>query len=198
MKLLENARLQALTAFLSQRRLGERVLDGRAEAFSCKRAGEDKKLAKEQSKGDRDRILRRFNMPVMIKLVLHEHAYAEGRTGEEYRMVEVSDSIRLDGLLELARHPEAAEILRADPERWKRNAAEEVLRMRPGFYAIGKKAVHDDGAEGGAPGKAGLRHGMQGAGADAETKKRTAAAGLFKRQAPPAGHKTGGKGKTAE
>ena len=47
MKLLENPRLSALTAFLSQRRLGERVLDGRVEAFSCKRAGEDKKLAKE-------------------------------------------------------------------------------------------------------------------------------------------------------
>jgi hypothetical protein len=47
MKLLENPRLSALTAFLSQRQLGERVLDGRVEAFSCKRAGEDKKLAKE-------------------------------------------------------------------------------------------------------------------------------------------------------
>ena len=47
MKLLENPRLSALTAFLSQRRLGERVLDGRVEAFSCERAGEDKKLAKD-------------------------------------------------------------------------------------------------------------------------------------------------------
>ena len=47
MKLLENPRLSALTAFLSQRRFCERVLDGRVEAFSCKRAGEDKKLAKE-------------------------------------------------------------------------------------------------------------------------------------------------------
>lgn len=46
MKLLENNRLSALTAFLTDRELGDRVLNGRVEAFSCKRAGEDKKLSK--------------------------------------------------------------------------------------------------------------------------------------------------------
>jgi hypothetical protein len=55
--------------------------------------------------------------------------------------IETTASVIASGILELARHPEAAAMLRADPERWKRNAAEEVLRMRPGFYAIGKKAV---------------------------------------------------------
>ena len=40
-------RLSALTAFLSKTARRTRVLDGRVEAFSCKRAGEDKKLAKE-------------------------------------------------------------------------------------------------------------------------------------------------------
>mmetsp|Transcript_11232 Transcript_11232/g.34530 ORF Transcript_11232/g.34530 Transcript_11232/m.34530 type:complete len:231 (+) Transcript_11232:201-893(+) len=47
MKLLENARLSAITAFLTNRHLGDRVIDGRVEAFSCKRAGDDKKLSKQ-------------------------------------------------------------------------------------------------------------------------------------------------------
>jgi cytochrome P450 len=56
--------------------------------------------------------------------------------------IETTASVIASGVLELARHPEAAELLRSDSERWKRGAAEEVLRMRPGFYAVGKKAVH--------------------------------------------------------
>jgi len=46
MKLLENNRLSALTAFLTARQVGDRVINGRVEAFSCKRAGDDKKLSK--------------------------------------------------------------------------------------------------------------------------------------------------------
>jgi len=46
MKLLENPRLGAITDFLTEREIGDRILDGRVEAFSCKRAGEDKKLSK--------------------------------------------------------------------------------------------------------------------------------------------------------
>jgi len=57
--------------------------------------------------------------------------------------IETTASVIASGVLELARHPEAAAMLRADPERWKRGAAEEVLRLRPGFYAMGKKAVRD-------------------------------------------------------
>mmetsp|Transcript_3236 Transcript_3236/g.8328 ORF Transcript_3236/g.8328 Transcript_3236/m.8328 type:complete len:247 (+) Transcript_3236:39-779(+) len=46
MKLLENQRLAAITAYLTERAVSERILDGRVEAFSCKRAGDDKKLFK--------------------------------------------------------------------------------------------------------------------------------------------------------
>jgi len=46
MKLLENHRLSAVTAYLTDREVSERVISGRVEAFSCKRAGEDKKLSK--------------------------------------------------------------------------------------------------------------------------------------------------------
>ena len=63
-----------------------------------------KKLASMQKDDKGGRILRRYNAPITIKMVLHEHAYAEGRQGEAYRMVEVSDSIRLEDLLEVARH----------------------------------------------------------------------------------------------
>lgn len=54
--------------------------------------------------------------------------------------IETTASVIASGIFELARHPEAAALLRADPERWKKGAAEETIRMRPGFYAIGKKA----------------------------------------------------------
>mmetsp|Transcript_30284 Transcript_30284/g.97623 ORF Transcript_30284/g.97623 Transcript_30284/m.97623 type:complete len:244 (+) Transcript_30284:116-847(+) len=46
MKLLENQRLTQLTSFLMDREVSERIISGRVEAFSCKRAGEDKKLSK--------------------------------------------------------------------------------------------------------------------------------------------------------
>lgn len=46
MKLLENQRLSAITACLTERLVSDRILDGRVEAFSCKRAGDDKKLFK--------------------------------------------------------------------------------------------------------------------------------------------------------
>lgn len=38
--------MAGITAFLTDHVISERVLDGRVEAFSCKRAGEDKKLMK--------------------------------------------------------------------------------------------------------------------------------------------------------
>ncbi|KAH8092936.1 RNA polymerase III core binding protein [Aureococcus anophagefferens] len=56
MKLLENNRLSALTAFLTERSLGDRVIDGRVEAFSCKRAGDDKKLSKQLEKQYADEL----------------------------------------------------------------------------------------------------------------------------------------------
>ena len=55
--------------------------------------------------------------------------------------IETTASVIASGVLELARHPEAAERLRSDPARWKKGVAEEVVRLRPGFYAVGKKAV---------------------------------------------------------
>ena len=55
--------------------------------------------------------------------------------------VETTASVMTSAVLELARHPEQAELLRRDPEGLKRGAVEEVLRYRPGFYATGQKAV---------------------------------------------------------
>jgi len=49
-------------------------------------------------------------------------------------------SIIASGLLELARRPEQAALLRRDPERWKRGACEETLRYRPAITAVGQKA----------------------------------------------------------
>lgn len=46
MKFLEQPQLEMLTSFLSNREVGDSILHGRIEAFSCKRAGEDKKLSK--------------------------------------------------------------------------------------------------------------------------------------------------------
>ncbi|CAE7551989.1 Maf1, partial [Symbiodinium microadriaticum] len=46
MKYLENPGLEAMSNFLTGREMGGCILDGRIEAFSCKRAGEDKKLSK--------------------------------------------------------------------------------------------------------------------------------------------------------
>lgn len=46
MKFLEQPQLEQLTAFLSDREVGDHILNGRIEAFSCKRAGEDKRVAK--------------------------------------------------------------------------------------------------------------------------------------------------------
>lgn len=48
MKYLDIPRLTALNSYLQFRRVGERtVICGRVEAFSCKQAGVDKKLARE-------------------------------------------------------------------------------------------------------------------------------------------------------
>jgi hypothetical protein len=46
MKYLEYEQLEHISNFLTQRDIGGRILNGRIEAFSCKRAGEDKKLSK--------------------------------------------------------------------------------------------------------------------------------------------------------
>jgi cytochrome P450 len=50
-------------------------------------------------------------------------------------------SIIASGMLELARHPAQADLLRKDPERWKKGASEEVLRFRPAITAVGQKAA---------------------------------------------------------
>jgi cytochrome P450 len=50
-------------------------------------------------------------------------------------------SVLASGILELARHPEQADLLRSDPERWKRGATEEILRFRPAIIAIGQKSA---------------------------------------------------------
>jgi len=55
--------------------------------------------------------------------------------------IETTASVISSGLYELARHPDQADLLRSDPDRWKQSAAEEVLRHRPGFYAAGKRAT---------------------------------------------------------
>jgi len=46
MKYLEEPKLSMLTSYLCGCKLGDIILDGRIEAFSCKRAGADKKLSK--------------------------------------------------------------------------------------------------------------------------------------------------------
>jgi len=46
MKFLSIEQLELFSSFLSGKEIGDRVLNGRIEAFSCKRAGEDKKLSK--------------------------------------------------------------------------------------------------------------------------------------------------------
>ena len=46
MKLLDNDRLTIFNNFLTEREVSERIITGRVEAFSCKRAGDDKKLSK--------------------------------------------------------------------------------------------------------------------------------------------------------
>jgi cytochrome P450 len=50
-------------------------------------------------------------------------------------------SIIASGILELTRHPEQAELLRSDTERWKRGASEETLRYRPAITAVGQKSA---------------------------------------------------------
>ena len=47
------------------------------------------------------------------------------------------------GLYELARNPEQFALLRADPERWKRGASEETLRMHPGIAEMPQKASQE-------------------------------------------------------
>lgn len=47
------------------------------------------------------RILRRFDLPVRLRLVLHDHAAAPGREGEHACLLEVLDSIRLPDLQQL-------------------------------------------------------------------------------------------------
>ncbi|MEE2679239.1 MAG: cytochrome P450 [Myxococcota bacterium] len=54
--------------------------------------------------------------------------------------IETTASVLTSAVMLLAQHPEQAARLREDPERWKQGAAEEVIRHRPGFYAVGKKA----------------------------------------------------------
>ncbi|HEY3671881.1 MAG TPA: cytochrome P450 [Acidimicrobiia bacterium] len=55
--------------------------------------------------------------------------------------VETTSSMMTSTVLELARNPDQAELLRERPEELKRGAAEEILRHRPAFYAIGQHAA---------------------------------------------------------
>ncbi len=55
--------------------------------------------------------------------------------------IETTASLLTSAVMLLAQHPAQAELLRKDPEGLKKGAAEEVLRHRPGFYAVGKKAA---------------------------------------------------------
>jgi cytochrome P450 len=57
-------------------------------------------------------------------------------------------SIIASGMMELARHPEQADLLRSDPDAWKKGASEESLRYRPAINAIGQKASTDTHAFG--------------------------------------------------
>jgi len=50
-------------------------------------------------------------------------------------------SVLASGILELARHPEQAALLRSEPDRWKRGACEETLRYRPAIIAIGQRSA---------------------------------------------------------
>ena len=80
-------------------------------------------------------------------------------------------------------HPDQAALLREDPDQWKRGAAEEVLRMRPGFYAIGKKAVRDVEAFGTPPKWRGTARGsLEAFGAASRTSTRCRAAAVLRPQ----------------
>ena len=54
--------------------------------------------------------------------------------------VETTASLMTSTFLELASRPDQLDLLRSDPEGLARGAIEEVLRHRPGFYAVGGKA----------------------------------------------------------
>ncbi|MCH2173966.1 cytochrome P450 [Myxococcota bacterium] len=62
--------------------------------------------------------------------------------------IETTASVLTSGVMLLAQNPEQAERLRRDPDRFKQGAAEETLRLRPGFYAVGKKAARSVEAAG--------------------------------------------------
>lgn len=55
--------------------------------------------------------------------------------------IETTGSLIASAVYELARHPEEAARLRSNPDRFKKSAAEEVIRYRPGFYQTVKKAT---------------------------------------------------------
>lgn len=62
--------------------------------------------------------------------------------------VETTSSVMTSAFVELARHPDQLELLRADPDGLKRSAVEEILRYRPGFYAVGNKTTEATEAAG--------------------------------------------------
>lgn len=62
--------------------------------------------------------------------------------------IETTGSLIASAAYELARHPEAARRLRSAPDQYMKSAAEEVIRHRPGFYAVGKKAIRSHSAYG--------------------------------------------------
>lgn len=59
-----------------------------------------------------------------------------------------TSSIISSGMMELARHPEQAELLRSNSDRWKKGASEESLRCHPAINQIAQKAASDTNSMG--------------------------------------------------
>ena len=78
------------------------------------------------------RILRRYDLPVRLRLVLHEHAAAPGREGEHACILEVLDSIRLPELQQLVNDHFATRLQRGGGKRrhlrpmWVKSSGETV------------------------------------------------------------------------
>ena len=78
------------------------------------------------------RILRRYELPVRLRLVLHDHAAAPGREGEHACILEVLDSIRLPELQQLVNDRFAARMQKGGGKRrhlrpmWVKSSGETV------------------------------------------------------------------------
>jgi hypothetical protein len=96
-------RLRLAKLFTQQRKAGQ---DSWATLEKQHNASLAREAISNQSNEDgpsvvKARILRRYELPVSLRLVLHEHAAAPGREGEHACLLEVLDSIRLPELQQL-------------------------------------------------------------------------------------------------